>query len=188
MSARRNRSPRIEILEDRSMLAVGILDNGWLGVLGTKDNDHIRIADSGSGYVTVVENGYAAGRAACRPSAIRGPRRQRPVEVDGDRDYSRVGRRRQRRRRHSPRLRQRRRDRWQGQRPHLGGAGSDWVIGEAGHDHLFGGEDVDVVSGGGGNDSSHGDGMATSSLVMPVMMKSTPGSATTWSTAEPART
>lgn len=35
----------MEFLEDRSMLAAGILDNGWLGILGTKGNDNIQVAE-----------------------------------------------------------------------------------------------------------------------------------------------
>ena len=151
-----HRRPAVELLEDRSMLAVGILDNGWLGVLGTKSNDSILIDGNGS-YVTVFENGYATWSGNVPTVAILGLAGDDKVFVNenvtisvwvdggkgndeiqmGSGNDAALG--------------------GKGNDVIMGGAGDDWLFGDAGDDLVLGGIGIDAISGGKGNDLIAGD-------------------------------
>ena len=151
-----HRKPSLEILEDRSLLAVGILDNGWLGVLGTKGSDYIEINGNGS-YVSIVENGVSTWSGYAPTVAILALAGDDRIEVsdnvtisiwvDGGKgnDDVRLGSGD---------------DVFLGGKGNdvvLGGAGNDYLFGDGGNDFLLGGSGIDVISGGKGNDLIAGD-------------------------------
>lgn len=150
------RTASLEILEDRSMLAVGILDNGWLGVLGTKASDDIRIYGNGS-FVSVIENGVTSWSGNVPTVAILGLAGDDKILVDNNvtisvvvdggkgNDDIRLGSG------NDVVLSGKGNDRV------MGGDGDDYLFGDGGNDFLFGGSGVDVISGGKGNDLISGD-------------------------------
>jgi len=155
MLRQHSRRLALETLEDRSLLAAGILDNGWLGVLGTKGNDNIQVEMSG-GYIRVNDNGVVRSFSGVPTVAILclagddqitvDDNVTIPVWVDGGKgndtiqlgsgnDVVIAG---------------------AGNDTLRGGAGDDFLFGEAGDDNVWGDGGIDVASGGRGNDVVHG--------------------------------
>ena len=128
----------METLEERSLLAAGILENGWLGVLGTKGNDDIQVQMSGS-LIRVSDNGVVRSFSAVPTIAIMclaGNDRVTvddnvtiPVWVDGGKGNDTI----------------------------KGGSGNDAISAWTGNDTILGGDGDDTIWGGAGADSIFGD-------------------------------
>lgn len=155
MHSPRTRRLAVEPLEDRTMFAVGMLDNGWLGILGTKSNDRIEIAMD-NGAIVISDNGYIHWSAPVDTIAVLclagndqilvDESVTIPVWIDAGKGHDLIV---------------------CGSGPDavsagagndliIGGQGNDILFGDAGNDHIFGDEGYDVISGGKGSDEIWG--------------------------------
>ncbi len=138
----KNRTARFESLEDRCMLAGGLVDvhfgsfifENMLMIEGTSGNDVIEVSEAGNGQILVQQLNERQDRV------IKSWVKERPGHIlfdgyDGNDSFNNLT------------------DVWSTAR---GGEGTDTLAGGSGNDTLDGGKGTDTIFGGGGNDKIWG--------------------------------
>jgi Ca2+-binding RTX toxin-like protein len=137
MSRSFHRSLRLENLEQRNLLTAGYLENGWIGVLGTKADDTIEVSMS-NGYVRVSDNGHVRFFGTRDAIAIRALGGHDTIIINDNVSITVIV------------------EGGKGDDFISLGSGNDVAGGGAGHDHIIGGDGIDLIIGEAGNDIIQG--------------------------------